>query len=253
MPSSRRRICGLSFLLDSLWLKHPRCPSLLSALRRSVCTPCHIRCFRAQRSNCSDYTRGQSPETGSLSGHLAVWEPLPSVSHWVLLCRFWFYQSSLPRRRRMSEDSRFKQRLQLRRSWCPWPRTYEGRPCWRRVAYTTAYGSRLSSMPSWDRSANPATFGVPGRSYCISCEHTSQFLPPGNVAELGCSPLLWGSLEQIDSVLESCCAEASAPRAWPFRWVSKASSHSESFWGLHSPELHWHSFVRGSGTSALNT
>ncbi len=46
----------------------------------------------------SDYTRGQSPETGSLSRHLAVWEPLPNVSHGVLPCRLWFYQSSLPRR-----------------------------------------------------------------------------------------------------------------------------------------------------------
>ncbi len=206
MPSSRRRICGPSFSLDSLWLKHPRCPSLLSALRRSVCTPCHIRCSRAQRSNCSDYTRGQSPETGSLSGHLAVWEPLPSVSHWVLLCRFWFYQSSLPRRRRMSEDSRFKRRLQLRRSWCPWPRTYEGRPCWRRVAYTTAYGSRLSSMPSWDRSANPATFGVPGRSYLLrayipvsstrKCSGTGMLASPLGVSRadrLGSRELLcWG-------------------------------------------------------------
>ncbi len=31
----------------------------------------------------------------------------------------------------------------------------------------------------------------------ISSEHTSQFLPPGNVAELRCSPSLRGSLEQL--------------------------------------------------------
>ncbi len=86
------------------------CPSLLSALRSSVCQPCHVRCSRTQRSpvstsqssarkrsgaemlatpsgvsraassafSCrcavpgyqtgrSDYTRGQSRETGSLS------------------------------------------------------------------------------------------------------------------------------------------------------------------------------------------
>ncbi len=110
-----------------------QCPSLLSALRRSVCQPCHVRCSRTQRSpastsqssarkrsgaemlatpsgvsraassafSCrcavpgyqtgrSDYTRGQSPETGSLSRHLAVWEPLPSVSHRVLPAGFGF-------------------------------------------------------------------------------------------------------------------------------------------------------------------
>ncbi len=49
-------------------------------------------------------------------------------------------------------------------SWCPLPRTYEGRPRWGRAAYTAVYGARLSSVPSGDRSANPATYGVPGRS-----------------------------------------------------------------------------------------
>ncbi len=79
---SRSWICGHSFLLDSLWLECPdtlaqdfwgraplrksgvhliiRCPSLLSALRGSVCQPCHPRCFRAQRS----------PASTSLSFHL---------------------------------------------------------------------------------------------------------------------------------------------------------------------------------------
>ncbi len=47
-------------------------------------------------------------------------------------------------------------------SWCPLPRTYEGRPRWGRAAYTAVYGARLSSVPSGDRSANPAS--VPGRS-----------------------------------------------------------------------------------------
>ncbi len=47
-------------------------------------------------------------------------------------------------------------------SWCPLPRTYEGRPRRGRAAYTAVYGARLSSVPSGDRSANPAS--VPGRS-----------------------------------------------------------------------------------------
>ncbi len=47
-------------------------------------------------------------------------------------------------------------------SWCLLPRTYEGRPRRGRAAYTAVYGARLSSVPSGDRSANPAS--VPGRS-----------------------------------------------------------------------------------------
>ncbi len=42
------------------------------------------------------------------------------------------------------------------------PRTGEGRPLWGRVGYTALHGARLSSVPSGDQSANPAS--VPGRS-----------------------------------------------------------------------------------------
>ncbi len=42
------------------------------------------------------------------------------------------------------------------------PRTYEGRPLWGRAVYTALHGARLSSVPSRDQSANPAS--VPGRS-----------------------------------------------------------------------------------------
>ncbi len=44
----------------------------------------------------------------------------------------------------------------------PWPRTYEGRPLWGRAGYTALHGARLSSVPSGDQCANPAS--VPGRS-----------------------------------------------------------------------------------------
>ncbi len=47
-------------------------------------------------------------------------------------------------------------------SWCQWPRALEGRPLWRRAVYTASHGARLSSVPSGDQSANPAS--VPGRS-----------------------------------------------------------------------------------------
>ncbi len=39
----------------------------------------------------------------------------------------------------------------------PWPRAFEGRPLWGRVVYTASHGARLSSVPSGDQSANPAS------------------------------------------------------------------------------------------------
>ncbi len=76
----------------------------------------------------------------------------------------------------------------------PKPRTGEGRPLWGRAVYTALHGARLSSVPSGDQSANPAS--VPGRSGLQRA--FSQSLPPRNVAELGGSPPLRGSLEQLD-------------------------------------------------------
>ncbi len=70
----------------------------------------------------------------------------------------------------------------------------EGRPLWGRAVYTALHGARLSSVPSGDQSANPAS--VQGAA--VSSERFSQSLPPRNVAELGSSPPLRGSLEQLD-------------------------------------------------------
>ncbi len=44
----------------------------------------------------------------------------------------------------------------------PRPRTGEGRSLWGRAEYTALHGARLSSVPSGDQSANPAS--VPGCS-----------------------------------------------------------------------------------------
>ncbi len=66
----------------------------------------------------------------------------------------------------------------------PKPRTGEGRPLWGRAVYTALHGARLSSVPSGDQSANPAS--VQGAA--VSSERFSQSLPPRNVAELGSSP-----------------------------------------------------------------
>ncbi len=46
----------------------------------------------------------------------------------------------------------------------PAPYFNEGRPLWGRAAYTTVHNVHLSSVPSGDRSANPATYSVPGRN-----------------------------------------------------------------------------------------
>ncbi len=48
----------------------------------------------------------------------------------------------------------------------PWPRAYEGRPIWRRAGYTALHGAHLSSVPSGDQYANPAS--VPGCSLSVS-------------------------------------------------------------------------------------
>ncbi len=69
----------------------------------------------------------------------------------------------------------------------------EGWPLWGRAVYTALHGARLSSVPSGDQSASPAS--VLGRSSLS--ERFSQSLPPRNVAELGGSPPLRGSLEQL--------------------------------------------------------
>ncbi len=76
----------------------------------------------------------------------------------------------------------------------PWPRAFEGRPLWERAGYTTLHGASLSSVPSGDQSANLPVF----QGTVVSSKHFSQFIPPGNVAELRGSPPLWWSLEQLE-------------------------------------------------------
>ncbi len=61
----------------------------------------------------------------------------------------------------MSEDRCFQQEAS-EAVLMPWPGTSEGRPLWGRAGYTTLHIARLSSVPSGDRSANPAS--VPGCS-----------------------------------------------------------------------------------------
>ncbi len=74
------------------------------------------------------------------------------------------------------------------------PRTYEGRPLCGRAVYTALHGARLSSVPSGDQSANPAS--VPGRSgfqrALLSVSSAQKCSGAGRLATLR------GSLEQLD-------------------------------------------------------
>ncbi len=87
------------------------------------------------------------------------------------------------------------------------PRTYEGRPLWRRAVYTALHGARLSSVPSGDQSANPAS--VPGRSglqraflsvsSAQKCSGAGRLATPSGVSraarETGSLSRLFGSME----------------------------------------------------------
>ncbi len=64
---------------------------------------------------------------------------------------------TLPGRRRICGSIVFGQNALM-----PMVQGLEGRPLWGRAVYTALHGARLSSVPSGDQSANPAS--VPGRS-----------------------------------------------------------------------------------------
>ncbi len=73
----------------------------------------------------------------------------------------------------------------------PRPRTGEGRPLWGRVVYTALHGARLSSVPSGDQSANPAS--VPG---CSGLQRALLSVSSArNVAELEGLCGEWGGAE----------------------------------------------------------
>ncbi len=69
---------------------------------------------------------------------------------------------AFPGRRRISGPSFSLDSLRAKTSLCQWPRAFEGRPLWGKAVYTASHGACLSSVPSGDRSVNPAS--VPGCS-----------------------------------------------------------------------------------------
>ncbi len=77
----------------------------------------------------------------------------------------------------------------------PKPRTGEGRPLWGRAVYTALHTVPVS--PQCPQKISLLTLPV-FQGAAVSSECFSQSLPPRNVAELGGSPPLRGSLEQLD-------------------------------------------------------
>ncbi len=74
------------------------------------------------------------------------------------------------------------------------PRTHEGRPLWGRAVYTALHGAVSPQCPQEISLLTLPVF----QGAAVSSERFSQSLPPRNVTELGGSPPLRGSLEQLD-------------------------------------------------------
>ncbi len=143
----------------------------------------------------SDYTRGQSPETGSLSRHLAVWEPLPSVSHRVLSAGFGFTSLVF-----LADDAGLRTVASIGDfGWCS-----PGDHCPGLMRAGPAEEERRTPRYTVPVSPQcPQEIGLPTLPHmvfqgaAVSSEHTSQSRPPGNVTEPRCSPPLRGSLQQL--------------------------------------------------------
>ncbi len=94
---------------------------------------------------------------------LGCWAEQPQLCFSSLFgeCHFSYSQNrvrvTLPGRRRICGSIVFGQNALM-----PTVQSLEGRPFWGRAVYTALHGACLSSVPSGDQSANPAS--VPGRS-----------------------------------------------------------------------------------------
>ncbi len=126
-----------------------------------------------------------------LVGHPAAWEPLPSVSHWDLPGRLWFLVFL---RDDVGLRTVISNRRLLRQSWCQGPGLVRAGPSgeeWCTPQYT------VPVSPQCPQEISLLTLPV-FQGAAVSSERFSQSLPPRNVAEMGGSPPLRGSLEQLD-------------------------------------------------------
>ncbi len=122
----------------------------------------------------------------ALIGHLAVWKPLPSMSHWVLP------EQTLVLLVFLGDDAGLRtviyNRMLLR------PGLMRAGPSGEERG-TPHY--TVPVCPQRPQEIGLLTLPV-FQGAAVSRERFSQFLPPGNVAELRGSPPLWGSLEQLE-------------------------------------------------------
>ncbi len=165
-----------------------------SGVSRAASSAFSCRCaVPGYQTGRSDYTRGQSPETGSLSRHLAVWEPLPSMSHRVLPAGFGFTSLVF-----LGDDAGLRTVTSIGDfGWCS-----PGAHCPGLMRVGPAGEERRTPRYTVPVSPQcPQEIGLPTlpvfQGAAVSSEHTSQSLPPGNVAEPRCSPPLRGSLQQL--------------------------------------------------------
>ncbi len=123
-----------------------------------------------------------------LVGHLAVWEPLPSMSHWVLPERLWFFWVFL--KDDVGLRTVVSNRRLLRQSCCHGPGLMRAGPSGEERS-TPHYTVPVS--PQCPQEISLLTLPVL-QGTAVSSEHFSQSLPPGNVAELRGSPPPFGGL-----------------------------------------------------------
>ncbi len=123
-------------------------------------------------------------------------------------------------------------------------RTGEGRPLWGRAVYTALHGARLSSVPSGDQSANPAS--VPERSglqraflsvsSAQKCRGAGKLATPSGVSRAArsavpCRPPFQGTelaaLSTPEASLERLVPLVGHPAAWePLPNVSRWVTHT---------------------------
>ncbi len=184
----RRRICGSIVFGQNALMPMVQGLEGRPLWGRAVYTALHGARHRASRSK---YTRGQSQETGSLSKSSGG---VGALAKRVLLGPAWADSGSLVFLR---DDAGLRtvvsNRRLLRQSWCYSPGLMRAGPSGEERC-TSRYTVPVS--PQCPQEISRLTLPV-FQGAAVSSERFSQSLPPRNVVELGGSPPLRGSLEQL--------------------------------------------------------
>ncbi len=143
----------------------------------------------------------------------------------------------------------------------PRPRTGEGRPLWGRAGYTALHGARLSSVPSGDQSANPAS--VPGRSglqrallsvsSAQKCSGAGRLATPSGVYRAARAAAPAGPSLQGTELAALSTPEASLERLVPLVHYSAAWKllPNVSQWVTHTVEQGYVALCRSLSTGSL--